>query len=264
VIASTQQTTKVFFTSFAMNTFTSIELNQRGCFFLSQGSVAEGLKEFKKALSVLKKELNDQSKDVLHLHSAPKPLYHEHEVTAGTSGDWFCWLIPAPEVSKQERERFWIFSRPLSMQRVVEGSGHILCSNADVFTISFNVALASHLQGVEQELEGDYDQAIDSFIVAVKMYQLTLSQANYERNGSTINILSGELYAAIFNNLAHVHAMSSESIHSTAFAEQLLQTLFYLVLSGHVTTVHEVTTHKMLLENAHCLLMSPSNSAAAA
>jgi hypothetical protein len=58
--------------------------------------------------------------------------------------------------------------------------------------------------------------------------------------------------------------MLSESSHSTAFAEQLLNTFFYLVDSGRVTTVEEAETHKLLLENAHCLLMAPLNSAVAA
>jgi hypothetical protein len=238
-----------------MNTVSSTELNQRGCFLLSQGSVSEGLKVFKKALSVLKREIDETPQE---------PFYEVHKPTAGTTGAYICWLVPAPKASNKGHERFWIFSRPLSMHTVTNSSGEEMWSTSDAFTISFNVALASHLHGVEQALEGDNDRASHSFMVAMKMYNLTLSQANDTRTGAIFNALSDHLYAAIFSNLAHVYAMLGETSYSSAFAGQLLKTLFYLAGSGRVTTVEEVTTHKLLLENAHCLLMAPSTSAAAA
>jgi tetratricopeptide (TPR) repeat protein len=246
-----------------MNTVSSRELNQRGCFLLSQGSVSEGLIEFKKALFVLKNEI-DQAMDLLPSHSPPLSLYREHEATAGKIKDWSGWLIPAPKVSKQDHERFWIFSCPLAMPIVEQAAGNVMRSNSDVFTISFNVAVASHLLGVEQEFQGEYDKAIDAFLVAMKMYHLTLRLPSDTNFGVTSNLPSDELYAAIFNNLTHVHSMIGESIHSKAFAEQLLKHLFYLVDSGRVRSVQDIATHEVLFENVHCVLLSPSNSAAAA
>jgi tetratricopeptide (TPR) repeat protein len=233
---------------------TSMDLNERGCSLLSQGRVSEGLQVFKKALFMLKKET----------HSAQmKPLVRGHQSTVAWTGAWFCWLIPTPIPSKGH-ERFWIFSRPLSMQRATDDSGYVFFSNSDAFTISFNAALASHLQGVEQEFEGDYDLARHSFLVAVKMYNVTLCQANSKKSGVIFSTLSDHLYAVIFSNLAHVYAMLGKTKNSLAFAEQLLKILFYLVCCGRVPTRKMASTHKLLLENAHCLLMSPSNSAAAA
>jgi hypothetical protein len=258
----------VLFLCRTMNTVSSMELNERGCLLLSQGNVSEGLEVFKKALSVLRKEINDRSRGQLLSVSARKPLYKQHVATAGTTGACLCWCIPFSKASEKEYELFWIFTRPLTMQMQANDSGRATWSKSDAFTISFNVALASHLQGVEQALDGDYNLASHSFVVAMKMYELTLSQA---KNGAIFNTLNhhfntlnDHLYAAIFSNLSHVHAMLGETSHSVAFAEQLLKTLFYLVDSGRVTTVQEATTHKLLLENAYCLLMAPSNSAAAA
>jgi hypothetical protein len=247
-----------------MNAVSTIDLNERGCFLLSQGRLSEGLEAFKKALAVLKREIYERSTDLLLSDTSQKSFHQEHEATARTTGQCISGLIPTPNASTREHERFWIFSRPLSMQVATEGSVLALCSNSDAFTISFNVALGSHLHGVEQAMEGDNDRASHSFMVAMKMYNLTLSQAKYKRSGVILNTLNDHLYAAIFNNLAHVHAMLGETSHSTVFAEQLLKTLFYLIGSGRVNTVQEATTHKLLLKNAHCLLMAPLNSAAAA
>jgi hypothetical protein len=244
-----------------MTTVSSMALNERGCSLLLQGSVSEGLESFKKALSVLKNEIKDRLTD-LHLSDAPrKPLY-QHESTAGTTGRCFC-LLPTPVAYKKENERFWIFTCPLSIPRVTNGSACALWSNdSDVFTISFNVALGSHLQGVEQEMRRDYAAASHSFIVAMKMYNLSLSQC--KSNGTIFSALNDHIYAAIFNNLCHVHVMLGERRQSTAYAEELLKIWFYLVDSGHATNEREAATHQLLLENACCLLMTSSNSAAAA
>jgi hypothetical protein len=208
--------------------------------------------------------LDTRTTDLI-LSDTPQKSYHqEQEATARTIGECISGLIPTPNASKREHERFWIFSRPLSIHMATEGSGLAMWSNSDAFTISFNVALGSHLNGVEQALEGNNDLASRSFMAAMKMYNLTLTQANYRRSGVIFNTLNDHLYAAIFSNLAHVHAMLGETSHSTVFAEQLLKTLFYLMGSGRVNTVPEATTHKLLLENAHCLLTAPLNSAAAA
>jgi hypothetical protein len=105
-----------------MTTINSMELNERACFLLSQGRVSEGLELFKKALSVLKNEIQDRSRD-LHLSDAPqKPLYQEHEATAGSTGSCFGWLLPAPKAHNKEYKRFWIYSQPLSMKRVPNSS----------------------------------------------------------------------------------------------------------------------------------------------
>jgi hypothetical protein len=251
-----------------MTTVSSMALNDRACFLLSQGYVSEGLELFKKALSVLKNEIRDQSTGSLNSVAQQKPQYQEREAAAVTNdAGLFGWLTPAPKACTKEHGRFWIFSHPLSMQRVKHGSACAMWSNhADVFTISFNVALASHLQGCEQEVKGDHDAACHSFIVAIKMYNLTLYQCQAEDkiNMAMVNTLNGHVYAAIFNNLAHIHAMLGKRRQSTAYAEQLLKTLVYLVDSGRVTTFREATTHKLLLENAQCLLMTSSISAAAA
>jgi hypothetical protein len=240
-----------------MTAGSSMLLNERACLLLSQGSVSEGLALFKKALSVLKNEIEDRSSDLLHSDATQNALYKEHNATAGTTGASYFW----------EHERFWVYSRPLSMQRETNGSACVMWNyHSDAFTLTFNVALASHLKGIEQEMGGHYDAASHFFMVAMKMYNLTLCQCqtNYEENGVISNTLNDHIYAAIFNNLAHVEAMLGEISHSTAFAEQLLTTLFYLVDSGRVRTVRETMTHKLLLENAHCLLMASSNCAAAA
>jgi hypothetical protein len=259
-------TTKVFFPHI-MTTISSFELNERACFLLSQGSVSEGLALFKKALSALKREIKDRAMDLPVADTPQKPLCENKEATAGPTGACFCWLIPAPMACKEELSRFWIYSRPLSMQRVTNGSACVMWSNhSNAFTISFNVGLASHLRGVEQAMEGDNGAATHSFQVAMKLYKLALCQCqeNYQDSSASFNTLNDHVYAAIFSNLAHVHAMLGEIRESTAFANQLLKTLFYLVDSGRVSTVLEATTHKLLLENAHCILMASSNSAAAA
>jgi hypothetical protein len=249
-----------------MTTVSSMALNERGRSLLLEGSVSEGLELFKEALSVLKNEIMHRSTEVYISDAPQKPLY-QHEATAGTTGA-FLDLLPASEVYMKEHKRFWIYALPLSIQRLRNGLRCDTWSNdLDAFTISFNVALASHLQGVEQEMGGYNDAARHSFMVAMKMYSLTLCQcqAIYKSSGVTIsNTMNDHVYAAIFNNLVHVHAMLGERHQSMVYAEELLKTLFYLVDSGRVTTVREATTHKLLLENAHCLLMKSSNSAAAA
>jgi hypothetical protein len=55
------------------------------------------------------------------------------------------------------------------MQAVTNSSGQEMWSTSSAFTISFNVALASHLHGVEQALKGDNVLASHSFMVAMKM-----------------------------------------------------------------------------------------------
>jgi hypothetical protein len=252
-----------------MTSVSSVELNERACFLLSQGRVSEGLELFKKALSILKKEIKNGSMSTVMFHSnTPRNSnYQEHETTAGIAEACLCCLVPVPKACKKELERFWIYSRPLSMLRVTNGSTYSLWSNhSDALTISFNVALASHLRGVEQVMGGDLDAASHSFIVAMRMYKLALCQcqASSNKTGAILNTLNDLVYAAIFNNLAHVHVMLGDSSQSTVFAEQLLKTLFYLVDSRLVTTIREVTTHKLLFENAYCLLMASFNSAAAA
>jgi hypothetical protein len=199
----------------------------------------------------------DRSSDLLHSDATQKALYKEHDATAETTGASCFW----------EHERFLVYSCPLSMQRETNGSSCVMWNyHSDAFTLSFNVALATHLQGIEQEMGGHYDAANHSFMVAMKMYNLTLCQCqtNYEKNGGILNTLNDHVYAAIFSNLAHMHAMLGEISHSTAFTEQLLTTLFYLVDSGRVRTVRETMNHKLLLENAHYVLMASSNSEAAA
>jgi hypothetical protein len=253
-----------------MTSVSFIELNESACLLLSQGSVSKGLDLFKKALSALKIEIQGQSTDLTLLPSEAslKLLYQEEQqATVGTVGGCFCCLLPATKASKKEHERFWIYSRPLSMQRVTDCSECLMWRNHfDVLTISFNVALASHLQGLEQELGGDSNAANHSFKVAMKMYTLTLCQcqASYQKHGVIFNKLIDHVYAAILSNLAHVYVMLGEMSQCTAYAEQLLKALFYLMDSGRVTTTREATTHNLLLENAHCLLMASSNSAAAA
>jgi hypothetical protein len=236
-----------------------------------QGSMTEGLELFKKALSVLKNEIKDRLTDLnksdLHMSDAPQKPRYQHEEIDGINGACFC-LLPTPEAYVKEHKRFWIFSCPLSMQKGTNGSSSAnrWSNDSDAFTLSFNVALASHLQGIEQEMRDDYAAATHSFTVAMKMYTLSLcqGQAIYKSNGVIFHTLNDHVYAAIFNNLAHVHAMLGEKRQSLAYAEQLLKTLFYLVDSGRVTTVREATTHKLLLENAQCLLMTSFISAAAA
>jgi hypothetical protein len=259
-------THKTFFPH-TMTTINSMELNERACFLLSQGSVSEGLHLFKLALSALKNEIKELSTDLNLSDAHTRPLYQEHDGTAGTTGAFFGWLLPAPEACKGECERFWIYSQPLSMQRITNSSACDKWSNhSDAFTVSFNVALASHLQGMEQEVGGDSNAASHSFMVAMNMYYLTLRQCqtNHTRNRAIFNTLNDHVYAAIFSNLAHVHVMLGEPYRSTAVAEQLLKTLFYLVDSGRMTSVREVSIHQLLLENAYCLLIASSNSAAAA
>jgi hypothetical protein len=247
-----------------MTKVSSMDRNERGCFLLSEGKFSEGLVEFKKALSALKSEIKEWSRDLHPTDNPRKPLCQELEVTPRTTGEYFSLLIPTTKAYKEEYESFWIFSHPLAMERVTGGSELGMYCNSDAFTISFNVALASHLHGVEQALEGSNDHARHSFMVAMKMYNLTLCQANYNRHGGEFNTLNGHLIAAIFSNLSHVHVMLGETIHSTLFAEQLLKTLFYLVVSGRVISPQDAATHKLLLENAYCRLMAPLNSAAAA
>jgi hypothetical protein len=250
-----------------MTTVSSKELNERACFLLSQGSVSEGLELFKKALTVRKTEIKDRPTNLRLSDTAQKPLSQEPDTTAGMTGEHSCGFLPAHITCTTEHERFWIYSHPLSMQRVPQSLAcAMLNENLDVFTLFFNVALASHLQGVEEERGGRYDAAHHSFSVAMKMYNLTLCQfhGSYSINGAILNTLNGHAYAAILGNLAHVHAMLGEMSQSVRFADHLLTTLFYLMDSGRVTTAREVLTHKLLLENTHCLLMASSNSAAAA
>jgi hypothetical protein len=247
-----------------MTPVSSMALNERACSLLSQGNASDGLELFKKALSVLKNEITLRSTGLLLSDEPQNSSYQEQEATDGVAEACFYRLLPAPKACKNESQRFWMYSHPLSMQRATIGSACAMWSiHSNVFTLSFNVALASHLQGVEQEMGGDNDAARHSYLVAVRMYNLTLCQcqAIYKKNGAILNILNDHMCVAIFNNLVHVHAMSYQS---TAYAELLLKTLFYLVDSGRVTTVREAANHQMLLENACCLLMTSSNSAAAA
>lgn len=246
-----------------MNLTTAMALNDQGCFLLSQSCVSEALEVFKRALSALKKETQGRPTDSLLSNPPLKNLYHED----GTAScDFTCSLIVVPSsFQKQQQERYKIYSRPLSIQAVPStSSSFVRCTASDAFTISYNVALASHLQGVEQAMEGECDAASHSLLVAQKLYNLTLQQANYKQDCGIANTRNDHIFAAIFNNLAHVHAMLGEGSHCLAYAQQLIKTLFYLLESGRVSSPQEVSAHKMFLENAHCLLMAPNVSAAAA
>lgn len=250
-----------------MTALGSMTLNDRGCFLLSQGCVSEGLEMFKKALSALKSEVQDHEDDLnLSFEKPQKAIYRDCEATAD---DFCCWLVPvaAPISSKNRQEPFWIYSCPLCIQGqgVPDGTAAAVRSFAsDAFTVSLNVALASHLRAVEQVMDGDCDEASHSFLVAMKMYNLTLRQANNVDAAMFFNSRNDHVYAAIFNNLTHVHAMLGEPSHSLAHAEQLLGTLFYLLDSGRVVSAREAKAHSLFLQNAHFLLMAPSSSAAAA
>jgi hypothetical protein len=67
-------------------------------------------------------------------------------------------------------------------------------------------------------MEGHACAASHSFIVATKMYKLTLYKchANQQNDGAILNTLNNHVYAAIFSNLAHVHAMLGEISQSKA------------------------------------------------
>ena len=134
---------------------------------------------------------------------------------------------------------------------------------SDVFTVSFNVALAAHLQGIQDSIDGDMDAAQQSFVIAFKMYNLTLQQSSQGNEDPPVNTRNDLIFAAIFNNLAHVYAALDEDDYSVAAANQLLKALFFLVDSGRITSSQEVETHDAFMKNA-CLLTMDTRAIAAA
>lgn len=241
-------------TTFINMTFTTPSmLNDEGCLLLSHGSFSAGLEAFKKALVAFKRQIQQGGSTEDSTQSQTNLSPEQSNGTCRYGGDFFAGSILAAASTQYQAERFWIYCRPLLMQ----GSGV-----ADALSVSFNVALASHLLGVQQMLEGDSDAAKHSFSVAMNMYNFILRQINSDQ---TLLVNSHELlYAAIFNNLAHVHAALGEDAHAVTYAQQLLKVLFYFVDSGILEETEEISTHNSFMENAFLLTLKFSVPAAAA
>jgi hypothetical protein len=224
----------------------SSALNDHGCFLLANGSISQSLEFLKQALSTLKQEVQDGRQVGC---SARRPQHKTLSLPSSSS----------LSCVRRHQERFQIYSRPLLM-----GESVVRSSVSDAFTITFNVALAAHLQGIESSLDGDMDAAHRFFTTALKMYYLTLRQNNDGNDCAPLNSRNDLIFAAIFNNLAHVHAALGENDYSLAAAEQLLKALFFLVDSGRIVSSEEMQAHSFLMKNASMLVMPTSSTAAAA
>ena len=234
----------------------SAALNDHGCFLLSNGCIPQGLTFLKQALTTLRHELQDEPEQVavcnVHLPQ------HKLVGTPIAATDFLPSTISCFHV---QQERFWIYSRPLLVGECPERT-----SASDTFTVSFNVALGAHLHGTQYSIAGDMDEAYQSFVVALKMYNLTLQQAtcSAEECGPCLNNRKDLIFAAIFNNLAHVYAALGQNDYAKAAAEQLMRALFFLVDSGRLSSLQEMQAHDSLLKNACLLTMKTQVTATAA
>lgn len=236
----------------------SMTLNDRGCLLLTAGDVSGGLEAFKAALPELKREIQAHSTILLPASSSKTSLYQDRETHNGSADFCACPILDPLTLSRRETN-FRLYTNPLPIQLGMRNGA------SDAFTVTFNVALATHMQGIEHFLRKDSDAANHSFLVSSMMYRLTLHQSNcVESDALIVNTRNDHVYAAIFNNLAHVYAMLGNVHDSQTYADQLLKTLFYLVDSGRVISPQEMATHKAFMKNGHDLTMASLTPAKAA
>ncbi len=252
-----------------MTTISSKQLNDEGCSLLSRGSFSEGLEVFQKALVALKREIHEGNHLCESRKDTKQSLNNLEQAHCNGphcfSGDFVAATLPAAGTFHHHSDPFWIYARPLFMPEWVASSDNVQTFLVSAsFTVCFNIALTSHLQGMEQWFEGDSDAADHSLWVAKKMYNLTLGQLRNEDEEFLTYIRNDFLVAVIVNNLIHVHATLREDAPAMFYSEQLLTILFYFAITGVLAKVGAMSAHDSFMENATLLTMKSIAVAAAA
>jgi tetratricopeptide (TPR) repeat protein len=173
-----------------------------------------------------------------------------------------CMLRPIPssnsileiEDAKNDNESLTIYRCAVHMPEesavASQNTSHTSMSSSAI--IMFNMALAHHLSGIEEESQGKLKKAI-------KLYEFTYNLLKDEECGASPSF---QLFAmACINNLGQLYQLLGEQQKAEGCFQHMLSVLMFLIDSGEGIS-KEFTC--FLHNSSHLLLESSHTSAAAA
>jgi hypothetical protein len=161
--------------------------------------------------------------------------------------------------------RFSIYCRPIILSQVKAAVGN------RAIIVTFNLALALHIQGIEYSNCGKFQEARHSYLMAKRMYELTFKHIDPSTGISEsfpANIAIKEVVvAAMYNNMAHIQtSLGHHNYH--LYEEELVKVIFYLADKDRMRNKEWSPSQQQLfgsfLDNVFHLVIKPSIVAAAA
>ncbi|KAG7371494.1 hypothetical protein IV203_020064 [Nitzschia inconspicua] len=202
-----------------MNRFGAI--NNEACSLLDSAEYGTAVGLFKEALTVLQTEISGSDSNI-ELFSERTKLCVPRIQNSSTSFYFH-----------QQTEHFgpWIYAQPL---RISPDESDV--SNSHVFAVTFNMALACHLLATEFEDDSVGNDARQYFIKAKKLYQLPLKLIQ-ESTSNFTSLMEEDLFlfAAVLNNISHVHSSLEEIECMMVYRHQLVKTLFFFIDAGVIS-----------------------------
>eukprot|EP00539_Tryblionella_compressa_P008795 CAMPEP_0178797146 /NCGR_PEP_ID=MMETSP0745-20121128/11055_1 /TAXON_ID=913974 /ORGANISM="Nitzschia punctata, Strain CCMP561" /LENGTH=287 /DNA_ID=CAMNT_0020455689 /DNA_START=11 /DNA_END=874 /DNA_ORIENTATION=- len=275
-------------------------LNNKGYVLFSRGLVSESIEVFKLALSALKRELAQGQQSMAESPSLQHDRFHEKWESSSdypanplnASGSFFPMprmIHPSADASSFHNHRHcMVYSRPIFIHQEQANLADVSRDDSlagKAAAITFNLAIAYHLRAFEllsssrssdDNKEASPDAINDvvgrAFSVSRAMYELTLRQIQSAPRTSKLH-RDGIVYAALLNNLSHVHETLASGIKNNQdqqakcgfFEDELLKTVLFFVHSGgQVLTQLQLEQFQIFLQNVfHRVLQTPAMAPAA-
>jgi hypothetical protein len=153
------------------------------------------------------------------------------------------------------QQDFCIYARP----RLLGDIGNNLTGPLDLattsrvlamidFAVYYNNGLAQHSTAIELLQHGPSPMAQQYLSSAIVFYSMALALCRtIGVNG--IEYRDGEMSGALYNNLAHVSLMQGDIALALSYIDDLIGSLSFLILSGHISTAQEWAATERFLQN---------------
>mmetsp|Transcript_18382 Transcript_18382/g.29628 ORF Transcript_18382/g.29628 Transcript_18382/m.29628 type:complete len:242 (-) Transcript_18382:579-1304(-) len=203
----------------SIDTSPSVLKNNEACKLLEEGHHMEAYALFEVATMELRHSIGmgapaPQPRD---LRCKSSHLSSDSKTTASD-------FLPLPSFNLK------VYCRPVKL-RV---GGENTPEETVAFALTFNLALALHVRAIE--LANNGEKVLKPFNDAEALYKLSLRQAtiNLDATHGDLGLSftedrNGYVYAAIFNNLAHIHKALGKDLEAVASGIDLMNTLFWVV-----------------------------------